>query len=56
VEEIPRGFTHAMLMRDGGIVAQGLIRGTITDDNLSKTFDLALQVSYVDGRFSARGK
>jgi iron complex transport system ATP-binding protein len=55
VEEIPRGFTHAMLMRDGGIVAQGLIRDTITDDNLSKTFDLSLKVSYVDGRFTARG-
>jgi iron complex transport system ATP-binding protein len=55
VEEIPPGFTHAMLMRDGGIVAQGLIRDTITDVNLSKTFDLPLTVSYVDGRFSARG-
>jgi iron complex transport system ATP-binding protein len=55
VEEIPPGFTHAMLMRDGGVVAQGLIRDTITADNLSKTFDLPLSVSFVDGRFTARG-
>jgi iron complex transport system ATP-binding protein len=55
VEEIPSGFTHALLMRDGGIVAQGLLRDTITGDNLSKTFDIPLEVSYVDGRFTARG-
>ena len=55
VEEIPPDFTHALLMRDGGIVAQGLLRATITSDNLSKTFGLPLQVSYVDGRFTARG-
>jgi iron complex transport system ATP-binding protein len=55
VEEIPPGFTHALLMRDGGIVAQGLLRDTMTSDNLSKTFDLPLEVSYSDGRFTARG-
>ncbi len=55
VEEIPRGFTHGLLMREGGIVAQGLLRDTITADNLSKTFDIPLEVSYVDGRFTARG-
>ena len=55
VEEIPPGFTHALLMRDGGVVAQGLIGETITGDNLSKTFDLPLRVSTMDGRFSAVG-
>jgi iron complex transport system ATP-binding protein len=55
VEEIPEGFTHALLMRDGAVVAQGLLRDTITGDNLSKTFDLPLKVSFVDGRFAARG-
>jgi iron complex transport system ATP-binding protein len=53
VEEIPPGFTHALLMRDGGVVAQGLIGDTITADNLSKTFDIPLTVSYVEGRFAA---
>jgi len=55
VEEIPDGFTHALLMRDGGVVAQGLLGDTVTGDNLSKAFDLPLKVSYADGRFTARG-
>jgi iron complex transport system ATP-binding protein len=56
VEEIPPGFTHALLMRDGGVIAQGLLRDTITADNLSKTFDVPLDLSFVDGRFAARGR
>ncbi|PZS40868.1 MAG: iron ABC transporter ATP-binding protein [Pseudonocardiales bacterium] len=45
VEEIPPGFTHAMLMRDGAVVAQGLLAAVLTRDNLSKTFgaDLVLR-------------
>src|SRR5499425_3530086 len=34
VEEIPPGFSHALLMRAGGVVAQGLIADTITGENL----------------------
>jgi iron complex transport system ATP-binding protein len=47
VEEIPPGFTHAMLMRDGAVVAQGLLGAVLTEDNLSKTFgvDLVLRRS-----------
>ena len=47
VEEIPPGFTHAMLMRDGTVVAQGLLEAVLTKDNLSKTFgvDLVLRRS-----------
>ena len=54
VEEIPPGFTHALLLREGGVVASGLVTDTITSENLSKTFDLPLRVDYADGRFSAR--
>jgi len=54
VEEIPTGFSHALLLREGTVVAQGLLRATITGENLSKTFGVPLQVSYVDGRFAAR--
>jgi iron complex transport system ATP-binding protein len=54
VEEIPAGFTHAMLMRDGGVVAQGLLRATVTSENLSATFGLPLRVRFANGRFSAR--
>jgi iron complex transport system ATP-binding protein len=54
VEEIPPGFTHAMLMRDGGVVAAGLLRDVMTADNLSKAFDLPLRLDFADGRFAAR--
>jgi iron complex transport system ATP-binding protein len=54
VEEIPPGFSHALLLRDGSIVAAGLIRDTITGENLSKTFGLPLRVSYDAARFTAR--
>ena len=42
------------MVRDGGVVAQGLLRATITSDNLSRAFGLPLQVTYADGRFAAR--
>jgi iron complex transport system ATP-binding protein len=54
VEEIPPGFTHALLLRDGGVVAQGLLGTTLTGENLSKTFDLPLRLDRADGRFTAR--
>ena len=54
VEEIPPGFSHALLLRDGSVVAAGLVGATITSENLSKTFGLPLTVGYQDGRFTAR--
>jgi len=54
VEEIPPGFTHALLLREGGVVAQGLLRSTVTSENLSAAFGLALRVRFANGRFSAR--
>ncbi len=54
VEEIPPGFSHALLLRQGGVVAQGLIGDTITGDNLSTTFGVPLMVSHDEGRFTAR--
>jgi iron complex transport system ATP-binding protein len=54
VEEIPPGFSHALLLRDGAVVAQGLLGDTITSENLSATFGLPLLVDHAAGRFSAR--
>jgi iron complex transport system ATP-binding protein len=54
VEEIPAGFTHALLLREGTAVAQGLLGDTVTSENLSKTFGLPLRVEQADGRFTAR--
>ncbi|MFI7487812.1 ABC transporter ATP-binding protein [Micromonospora echinaurantiaca] len=54
VEEIPPGFTHALLLREGGVVAQGLLGETLTGDNLSKTFGLPLVVQRSGDRYTAR--
>lgn len=53
VEEIPPGFTHAMLMRDGRVVAQGLLETVLTKDNLSKTFGVDLVLRRSGERFFA---
>jgi iron complex transport system ATP-binding protein len=53
VEEIPPGFTHAMLMRDGAVVAQGLLETVLTEDNLSKTFGVDLVLRRFGKRFFA---
>jgi iron complex transport system ATP-binding protein len=54
VEEIPLGFTHALLLADGGIEAAGTIAEVITAENLSSAFGLPLVVTSVDGRYTAR--
>jgi iron complex transport system ATP-binding protein len=54
VEEIPPGFTHAMLLRQGRCVAQGPLERVITAEALSETFGMPLQLSVADGRYAAR--
>jgi iron complex transport system ATP-binding protein len=54
VEEIPAGFTHALILRDGGVVASGLLRQAVTSEHLSAAFGLELRVRYTNGRFTAR--
>jgi iron complex transport system ATP-binding protein len=54
VEEIPAGITHAMLLKDGKIVAAGPLRDTLTAENLTKTFDIELSLIEADGRWTAR--
>ena len=54
VEEIPVGFTHALLLADGQLKAAGVIDEVITSENLSDAFGLPLEVSVTEGRFAAR--
>ncbi|AOS62145.1 ABC transporter ATP-binding protein [Actinoalloteichus hymeniacidonis] len=54
VEEIPPGFTHALLLREGGVVAQGLLADVITEENLSATFAQDLVLEQSGDRFFAR--
>ncbi|MCU1437828.1 MAG: transporter ATP-binding protein [Naasia sp.] len=54
VEEIPRGFTHGLLLATGKVVAAGPIAEVLTSDVLSSAFGLSLQITNDDGRFAAR--
>jgi len=54
VEEIPPGFTHALLMRDGHVVAAGPLAEVLTDELLTATFDVPLQVEQIGNRWTAR--
>jgi iron complex transport system ATP-binding protein len=56
LEEIPLGTTHALVLADGRTVASGPIGTTLTGPVLSRAFGLALTVTHVDGRFTARGR
>jgi iron complex transport system ATP-binding protein len=54
LEEIPPGFTHALVMADGRVAACGPIADTVTSTILSAAFELPLRVDEHDGRYSAR--
>lgn len=53
-EEIPEGWTHALLLREGRTVAAGAIDDVITDEPLSVCFGLDLAVDGTGGRWHAR--
>ncbi len=55
VEDIPPGFTHALLMRDARVVAAGPIDEVLTDESMSSTFGLSLELRRVGDRRAAVG-
>ena len=54
VEEVPPGFTHVLMLREGRVVVAGPLEQVMTEDALSQTFGMPLQVQYADGRWAAR--
>lgn len=56
IEEIPEGITHALLLAHGKVVAAGPVDEVLTSEQLSTTYEIALQVNKVDGRWSARAQ
>ena len=54
VEEIPRGFSHVLMLRDGQVVAQGPLPETLTAETLGQTFGMRLELNVEDGRYGAR--
>ncbi|MBM7477607.1 ABC transporter ATP-binding protein [Oerskovia jenensis] len=54
VEEIPPGFTHALLLKDGAVHRAGPLTEVLTAQNLSEAFGLPLFVAHGGGRWMAR--
>ncbi|MDQ3628629.1 MAG: ABC transporter ATP-binding protein [Actinomycetota bacterium] len=54
VEEIPSAFTHALLLRDGRVVAAGPLAQALTEAHLSEAFGLPLALEHRQGRWTAR--
>ena len=54
LEEVPEGFTHAMLLRKGTVLAAGPVQEVFTERNLSKCFGVPLLIERRAGRWTAR--
>jgi iron complex transport system ATP-binding protein len=53
LEEIPRGFRHALVMGDGRSIAAGAIGDALTGPALSVAFGMPIDVAVRAGRFTA---
>ena len=54
LEEIPATFTHALLLADATVLAQGPIDEALTSATMSRSAGLAVTVERHEGRWSAR--
>jgi len=54
VEEVPPGFSHVLLLRDGTVQAAGPIAETLTAEHLEATFGMPFELTVSDeGRYHA---
>jgi iron complex transport system ATP-binding protein len=53
VEEIPPGFTHALLLRSGRVVASGPLAEALTEATLSEAFGVPVRLVVEDDRYRA---
>jgi len=56
IEEIPAGFTHAMLMSNGRVHSLGSINEVLTSEKISDCFEYNMTVISNQGRFTVRSK
>ena len=56
IEEIPKGFTHALILSRGQVYAAGEIATTLTTEKISGAFGFGLEVSWDSERFRVRVK
>lgn len=50
-DEIPSSFTHAMILKEGKVLAAGQIEKTLTSGNMSTCFDLRVRLEMLGGRY-----
>ncbi len=55
-EEIPAGFTHGMLLRQGRVLAQGPLEDVLTSESLSACFGLPLELEHHNGRWHSQAR
>jgi iron complex transport system ATP-binding protein len=53
LEELPASTTHALLLRDGAVVAAGPVDAVLADEPLTACFGLPVRVERSHGRFRA---
>jgi iron complex transport system ATP-binding protein len=51
IEEIPRAFSHVLVIREGRVMAHGPKGDVLTDEVLSEAFGLSIEVNRRYGRF-----
>ncbi|MFM1983944.1 MAG: hypothetical protein RL723_379 [Actinomycetota bacterium] len=56
LEEIPAGFTHALILSQGQIFSAGEIHQTLTSEKISEAFGFGLNVDFTEGRFRVRAR
>lgn len=54
LEELPSSTTHAMLLREGGVVAAGPVAEALSSSTISACFGLNVRVEVAGGRWFAR--
>ncbi|MEV7889601.1 ABC transporter ATP-binding protein [Streptomyces sp. NPDC002817] len=54
LEELPSGTTHALLLREGRVLARGPAAHVLTGDQVGKCFDLPLALVRHQGRWAVR--
>jgi iron complex transport system ATP-binding protein len=56
LEELPATTTHAMLLRDGTVIAQGDADAVLTSELVSEAMDYPLSIDRVEGRWAVRAR
>ena len=56
LEELPESTTHAMVIKDGSVLASGPVADTVTSELISEAFDHPIDVTHTGGRWAARAR